>query len=67
MEKSYVKNSKFEKKASGIAPKKLLDTEKALEEIIAKFEEIELSSSNERENTRAIEKERETAVKIRQQ
>ena len=68
MEKNYVKNSNAEKKASGIAPEELSNTEKALEEIIAKFEEIELCTSKERENNnKAIEKERETTVEMRQQ
>ena len=40
--------SREEEKASGIAPDKLSDIEKAMEEIIAKFEEIEQNATKEK-------------------
>ena len=47
------KNSNLEKKASGIAPEELSDTEKALEEIITKFEEIEPRSKSSKRRRRS--------------
>ena len=68
MEKNYKKRTSSEEKSSGIAPDELSDYEKALEEIIAKFVDIELCVAKERENSaKAIEKERETAADMRQQ
>ena len=59
----------MEEKASGIALDELSDYEKALEESIAKFVDIELYFAKEREiNAKAIKKkERETATDMRQQ
>ena len=66
--KNYIKRTSSEEKASGIAPDELSDYEKALEEIIAKFVDIELCVAKEREtNAKAIEKERETSTDMRQQ
>ena len=68
MEKNYKKKSRDEEKASGITPDELTDTEKAMEEIISKFEEIELNAAKEKENkNNAAEKEREIATDMRLQ
>ena len=68
LEKNYKQKIRREERATGIAPEEPTDTEKALEEIIAKFEEIELSASKEREqNNTQVEKERKTATEMRNQ
>ena len=67
MEKNYKNCTSSEEKASGIALDELSDFEKALEEIIEKFVEIELCFAEERKtNTKAVKIERETATDMRQ-
>ena len=65
---TYERKKADEEKATGIAPDEPTEFENALEDIVAKFEEIELLTLKEREeNNHAAEKERETATEMRKQ
>ena len=68
LEKNFKRKKADEEKATGIAPDEPTEFENALEDIVAKFEEIELLTLKEREeNNHAAEKERETATEMRKQ
>ena len=68
MEKNFKRKKADEEKATGIAPVEGTEFEVAMEDIVSKFEEIELLTLKEREeNNQAAEKERETATEMRRQ
>lgn len=64
LERNYKQKIAAEEKATGISPEEPSDLEKALEEIVAKFKEIEMSTENKKATD---EKERETATEMRRQ
>lgn len=49
LEKNYKQKNRREENATGIAPDEPTELEKALEEIIAKFKDIELNVAQEKE------------------
>ena len=68
LEKSYKKKNRDEENATGIAPDEPSDLEKALAEIIDKFNDIEIASTEIKEtNNIKTAKERETAVEMRKE
>ena len=68
LEKAHEQKNRNEVNATGIAPDEPTDLDKALDEIVAKFEEIELSTLKDKdENNKKAEKERETATEMRLQ
>ena len=42
LEKNYVKKNNAEEKATGISPDEMSDLDKALEEIVGKFKDLEI-------------------------
>ena len=68
MEKTHKKKMADEEKASGINPDDLTSKEKALDEIIRRFADIELATELDCQNSsKAVEKERQTAAEVRKQ
>ena len=63
LERNFKQKIAAEEKATGISPDEPTDLEKALEEIVQKFKDIELSDSKKVSE----EKERQTAADMRQQ
>ena len=58
LEKEYKQKIRQEEKATGIAPKEPTEIEKALEEIISKFEDIELKEKESANNKAQKEREK---------
>ena len=68
LEKEHKKKMADEEKASGDSPDDLTDKEKALDEIVQRFADIELSTEKNRQaSAKAIEKERASAAEVRKQ
>ncbi|XP_066927909.1 caldesmon-like [Clytia hemisphaerica] len=68
LEKEHKKKMADEERASGDSPEGLTDKEKALDEIVQRFADIELSTEKNRQvSAKAIEKERASAVEVRKQ
>ena len=63
----YKKKERKEEQASGIAPPEMSDIERALEEIIERFREIESVSDKDKKKNEKNACERETAAELRQQ
>ncbi|XP_066933565.1 DNA ligase 1-like [Clytia hemisphaerica] len=64
LERNFKQKIAAEEKATGISPDEPTDLEKALEEIVQKFKDIELTDSSKKVSE---EKERQTAADMRQQ
>ena len=65
LEKNYVKKNNAEEKATGISPDEMSDLDKALEEIVGKFKDLEIKVKQTQEEAENVTKDRETATEMR--
>ena len=56
LEKNYVKKNNAEEKATGISPEEMSDLDKALEEIVGKFKDLEIKVKQTQEEAEMLRK-----------